>query len=115
MIHIFVGLFANATSGKFVASLMGVKNKSSAVAAKHRLNHHVKLFEDIERKSYTVRNDMTNERQTKLFKKMREKLWRKAKTLGHDSRGRRLKISEFPELSRVLEQIFQVSYCYGLC
>ena len=85
-----------------------MKNKSSTVKAKEQLAHNVMTFKEIEAKSQVVRNDLTNTQQKRLSKKITIKLWRESRKGGFDSRGRKLKISEFPELSLVLEKVFQV-------
>ena len=67
-------------------------------------------YDTITEISQVVRNDMTNEKQSKLTNKIIMKLWRKKKRMEFDCRGRKLKIRDFPELSDVLEHIFQVSF-----
>lgn len=100
------GLFAKATSTNFVARLSQVKNKNSIVASKNELEANLFQFEDIETTSQTVRNDMTNENQRQLHKRVialrKSKEFRKQ----FDSRGRALKADIFPELAAVLEGVF---------
>ena len=101
------GLFAKATSTNFVAKLSQVKNKNSIMASKNELEANLFQFEDIEKTSQTVRNDMTNGNQRRLYKRIialrKSKEFRKK----FDSRGRALKADIFPELAVVLESIFE--------
>lgn len=54
-------MFATATSTKFVTNLCRVQNSGSDSNAKNELEGRLVKYEDIERTSRIVRNDMTNE------------------------------------------------------
>ena len=100
------GLFATATSTNFVAKLSNVKNKTAIAASKHELEGNLFEYEDIERTSRTVRNDMTNEQQRRLHKRIVVSRKNKEFRKKFDARGRLLKAEMFPELAHTLESIF---------
>lgn len=103
------GLFAQATSTKFVTKLQGIKNKTSIMNARDELGSKINEFKDIQKTSGVVRNDMTNEQQRRLTKRIIEYHKRKETKLSKqfDGRGRKLKVEEFPELPKILEKVFE--------
>ena len=64
------GLFAKTTSTKQTAKMLNVKNHASIRNAEHQLNYKIQKFECLERESLIVRNDLTNELQRKLTKRI---------------------------------------------
>ena len=102
-------LFAQATSASFVAKLQGVSNKTSIINAKDELRDHISRYRDIISSSHVVRNDMTNEQQACLTKRIIKTRKRKEIKLPekYDARGRMLKYEQFPEMCRIMEGIFE--------
>ena len=101
------GLFACATSTKFVAKLQGTTNKSSIMASKNELEGNLIQFKEIEETSQVVRNDMTNEQQRRLTRRIISSRKSKEFRSAFDSRGRPLLADVFPELGMVLQSIFE--------
>lgn len=101
------GLFAAATSTKFVAKLSGVQNKNSIMASKNELAGDLLQYRNIEFASQVVRNDTTNEHQRRLTKRIIAARKSKEFKSSYDNRGRPLLADEFPELGLVLQSIFE--------
>lgn len=102
-------LFSQATSASFVAKLQGVSNKTSIMNARDELKENINRYSDITKTSRVVRNDMTNEQQSRLTKRIIEKRKQSEIKLPeqYDNRGRMLKHEQFPEMSRIIEGIFE--------
>lgn len=100
------GLFAAATSRKFVAKLSGVQNKNSIMASKNELAGNLLQYQNIEFSSKVVRNDMTNEQQRRLTKRIIASRKLKEFKSSYDNQGRPLLADKFPELGIVLQSIF---------
>ena len=109
------GLFASATSIKFVAKMLDVKNRNSIRFAKDELGFKLSKFEEVENTSQVVRNDMTNEQQRRLTKRIIGQRKMNEFKLKHETRGRALLANIFTELKIVLEEIFNhgVNGMYG--
>lgn len=99
-------LFAKATSVKFVGKILDVKNSNSIRCAKTKIDHKLTKYHDIANTSQVVRNNMTNESQRRLTKRIMEQRKQKMFKLQCETRGRQLKSDIFPELKFVLEEIF---------
>ena len=106
---ILKGLFSQATSSKFVAKLMGIKNKSAISQCKNQIRHKIDVYNSLKMRSRVVRNDMTNAQQYRLSKCILTKTFLLQNKLKYENRGRLLKADVFPELGAVIESIFQVS------
>ena len=106
---ILKALFVKATSTRFVANLIKIKNKSALMSCRDELGEHLNQFKELYKTCQIVRNDMTCERQKRLsaimLTKRKEKLLQLPRK--HDNRGRQLKAEVFPQLGMVLENIFQ--------
>ena len=100
------GLFARTTSIKQTAKMLNVKNRASIRNAEHQLNYKIQKFECLERESQIVRNDLTNEQQRRLTKRIIACKKQKLFKLQSETRGRALIADLFPELKIVLEEIF---------
>ena len=102
-------LFAQATSTKFVTKLQGITNKTSTMNARDELRTKINQFQDIQKMSGVVRNDMTNEQQRRLTKRIVENRKKNEAKLQQkfDQRGRKLKVEEFPEMSKIIENVFE--------
>jgi hypothetical protein len=102
-------LFAQATSTKFVTKLQGITNKTSTMNARDELRTKINQFQDIQKTSGVVRNDMTNEQQRRLTKRIVENRKKNEAKLQQkfDQRGRKLKVEEFPEMSKIIENVFE--------
>ena len=107
--NVLKALFAQATSTKFVTKLQGITNKTSIMNARDELRSNINQFQDIQTTSGVVRNDMTNEQQRRLTKRIIEHHKKKETKLSqkYDGRGRKLKVEEFPEFSKILEIVFE--------
>ena len=99
-------LFAKATSVKHVAKMQKVQNCSSIRVAEQQLCHKLHEFKNLELTSQVVRNDLTNEQQRRLTKRIISQRKHKLFKLQFETRGRNLKADIFPELKFVLEEIF---------
>ena len=77
--------------------------------AEHQLDYKLHEFERIERDSQIVRNDLTNEQQRRLTKRIIASKKQKLFKLRSESRWRTLIADLFPELKVVLKEIF----CHG--
>ena len=66
-------------------------------------------YKDLRQTSQTVRSDLTTEQQARLLKKVISERWKLARKAKCENRGRKLKLAEFPELARVLEEVFEVN------
>ena len=100
------GLFAKTTSVKHVAKMLNVQNRSSIRSAEQQLKNKLFEFQNLECASQVVRNDMTNEQQRRLTKRIIAQRKQKEFKLQFETRGRALKADLFPELKLVLEEIF---------
>lgn len=103
------GLFTKITSVKHTAKMLNVQNPSSICCAMHQLNYKLHKFECLERTSQTVRNDLTNEQQRTLTKRVIASKRQKLFKLRSEMHGRALIAELFPELKMVLEEIFNYS------
>ena len=103
---ILKGIFATSTSVKFTAKLQRVKNRTAIANCRDELGENIEKFRNIEQTSLMVSNNMTNEQQRQLTRRVIQK--RKVKELNckYDSRGRMLKYEQWPDLSKCLEYIF---------
>ena len=63
-------LFAKTTSVKHVAKMLNVQNRSSIRGAEQQLCHKLYKFRNLEFTSQMVRNDLTNEQQRRLTKRI---------------------------------------------
>ena len=99
-------LFAKTTSVKHVAKMLKRQNRSSIRTAEQQLCHKLHEFKNLEFTSQVVRNDLTNEQQRRLTKRIIAQRKRKIFKLQFETRGRALKADLFPELKFVLEEIF---------
>ena len=77
------------------------------MASKNKLEGNLLQYKDIEITSQTVRNDMTNEQQRRLTKRIIASRKSKEFRSSFDNRGRPLLADEFPELGIVLQSIFE--------
>jgi hypothetical protein len=64
------GLFAHATSVKFVSKIQKVQNKSAIMNCRDELKGNIQTFKDIQEISQVVRNDMTVSQQSRLWKRI---------------------------------------------
>ena len=83
-----------------------MKNRNSIRFAKDELGFKLSKFEEVENMSQVVRNDMTNEQQRRLTKRIIGQRKMNEFKLKHETRGRALLADIFPELKIVLEEIF---------
>lgn len=104
---IIKALFTKATSVRFVANLMDVKNKSAIMSCRDEFEEKLSQFEELCKTSEVVRNDMTCEQQRRLIKRIINKRKQNLMQLPYDNRGRKLKAEVFPQLGASLEKIFQ--------
>ena len=102
---LLIALMEKLTSCKFVAKLKGVQDKRNIQRCRDEVPSLLRKFQEIERESLVVRDDMTNEQQRRFT---RRKIRSRKQTIKNTScgQGRRLKADEFPELGRVLELAF---------
>ena len=108
-VDLIKGLFARATSKKYVAKLLDVKtNKYSVISASDESAYKLMQFENIEMSSQMVRNDLTNEQQRRLTKRVIAERKHKYFKRQCETRGRVMKAELFLELKHVLEEIFNL-------
>ena len=100
------GIFAKATSAKFTAKLLGVKNRTAVANCRDELKGKLDAFHNIERTSLIVSNAMTNEQQRLFTRRLVQKRKDKELKLKRDSRGRMLKCEQWADLAQTLEYIF---------
>ena len=101
------GLIGELTNNNtFTSSLLGLKSRRGVTSAREKLHSHLSQYQQICKTSQTVRNDLTTQQQYKLTQRIisRRKL-NEIKVIS-EGRGRKLKITEFPELSAVLTFAF---------
>ena len=90
-----------------MAKLQGVTNKNSIMASKNELEGNLLQYKDIEITSQTVRNDMTNEQQRRLTKRIIASRKSKEFRSCFDNHGHPLLADEFPELGIALQSVFE--------
>jgi hypothetical protein len=100
------GLFAKATSVKFVAKMLDVQNKSSIRSAKDEVDHKVTEYLNIECTSQVVRDDMTNEQQRRPTKRIIAQRKQKKFRLENETRGRKLKAEIFSRIEVRVRRYF---------
>ena len=77
--------------------------------ARDELRTKISQFQEIRKTSGVVRNDMTNEQQWRLTKRIIEHCKKKEakRPQQFDNRGHKLKVEEFPEMSKITESVFE--------
>lgn len=105
-VDLIKGLFASATSVKFVSKMLDVKNRNSIRSAKDEIGFKLSKFEELEKTSQIVRNDLTNEQQRRLTKRIVAQRKKSEFKLQYETRGREMLADIFPELKFVMEEIF---------
>ena len=103
---ILKGLFAYATSVKFVSKIQKVQNKSAIMSCRDELKGNIEIFKSIKETSQVVRNDMTVIQQYHLQKRIMQARKDNEMKLKFESRGRMMKAEEWPQLCKVMEYIF---------
>lgn len=87
---------------------MDIQNRSAISSCKNELDIEIDRFRSIKKESAVVRNDMTNQEQRRLQKRLILKKQAHIRKKSNAMKGRRLKAGIFPELGMILEQIFEV-------
>ena len=99
-------LMAHATSASFVTKLQGIKNRTAIMHCKAQLATNLNIYRQIEITSLTARNDMTNVQQHCLHRRTVNRRKQAEFKTRHEKRGRMLKSEQFPELTTVMEFVF---------
>lgn len=100
-------LLSTVTSKTTVLKLRGTKYRNSLTTQAAKLSQDIAQFKNIANEALTVRNDMTNQQQQKLYRLVLRRLKTKQLTSRiSEGRGRKLKCEEFPELPALLEFAF---------
>ena len=103
---ILKGIFSHATSVKFVSKLQQVQNKTAIMNCRDELEANITTFQEIQKTSRVVRNDMTNSQQSRLQKRIIQRRKDNEMKSRVEQRGRMMKCEEWPELAQTLEYIF---------
>ena len=88
-------LFAKATSVRFVTDLMKIKSKSSIMACQDEFEGNLTKFDELQKTSQIVRNDMTCEQQRRLTVRIINKRKQNMFRLSYENRGRKLNLMFF--------------------
>jgi len=104
--QVLKGILAHLTSINATTKLQGLKSKKGTRNAVRVLNSNVNKFRNIKMTSQIVRSDLTPKQTLQVQRRIISK--RKAKEMRTIAvgRGRRLKIEQFPQLSKALEHAF---------
>ena len=97
---------AHATSASFVTKLQGIKNQMAIMHCKAQLVTNLDIYRQIQITSLTARNDMTNVQQHCLHRRIVNRRKRAEFKTKHETRGHMLKSEQFPELTTVMEFVF---------
>ncbi|XP_066915452.1 uncharacterized protein [Clytia hemisphaerica] len=100
-------LFATATSARFTAKLQGIKNPTAISRNKHQHHFRVEEYKNLKITSHLVRNDMTTKQLAKLRNLILTMKLKDMYCLPFENRGRELSIETFPELTSILERVFE--------
>ena len=103
---ILKGIFSHATSVKFVSKMQQVQNKTAIMNCRDELKANITTFQEIQKTSQVVRNDMRNSQQSRLQKRIVQRRKDNEMKSRFERRGRMLKCEEWPELAQTLEYIF---------
>ena len=103
---ILKGIISHATSVKFVSKLQQVQNKTAIMNCRDELKANITTFQEIKKTSQVVRNDMTNSQQSRLQKRIVQRIKDNKMKSRVEQRGRMMKCEEWPELAQTLEYIF---------
>ena len=99
-------IFSHATSVKFVSNLQQVQNKTTTMNCCDELKANIATFQEIKKTSQVVRNDMTNSQQSRLQKRIVQRIKDNRMKSRVEQRGRMMKCEGWPELAHTLEYIF---------
>jgi len=93
---------AELVGNRFTSRLQGITSKKGIINARKGLHQGLQKYSEIRRTSQTLRSDVTVEQQHRVTERLISvRKLKEIRTIG-EGRGRKLKSTQFPELSTVL-------------
>ena len=99
-------ILAKITSVRYAARLEGLQSRYAVRNASDRLEADLLTYSELKKTSQVVRNDMTNEKQALLQRRIAAKRKHKEMRTIAQGRGAILKCKQFPDLAAVMECLF---------
>ena len=97
---------AELAGNRFISRLQGITSKKGIINARKGLHQGLQKYSEIRRTSQTLRSDVTVEQQHRVTERLISvRKLKEIRTIG-EGRGRKLKSTQFPELSTVLLHAF---------